>query len=155
MAGIPTLDATITSVGADQRVLAGLAVGTSASDAAVVGGQFLPIRELVPVVGEQRTDVELPAVAVEVPAGQTLFLAISPIVDTYVGHGSIRSPGAILLQDVRVTLPVPAPADDDGNGRGRAPDDRGRPDHAGGPGGRGDDDRRGGAWWHAQVPEFA
>lgn len=160
VAGIPTMDATVTSVGADQRVLAGLATGTSPSDASVVGGQFLPIRELVPVVGEERTDIELPAVAVEVPAGQTLFLVVSPIVDTYVGHGSIRSPGAILLEDVRVTLPVPVPAEDDedrgGRGRGR-PGDRGRPDHAGGPGGRGGPATTVTpvAWWHAQVPELA
>lgn len=179
VAGIPTMDATVTSVGADQRLLLGLAVGASATDAAVVGGQLLPIRELLPVVGEEREDVELPAVAVEVPAGQTLFLTVSPVVDTYVGHGSIRSPGAILLEDVAVHLPTPVPPGDDTDdptdpdpdpdpvgdrpGRGH-PDDPGRPDHAGGPGGR---DGRGGhgggdrgadprgAWWHAQIPAEA
>ena len=151
VAGIPTMDATVTSVGADQRVLAGLAVGTSATDAAVVGGQFLPVRELLPVVGERREDIELPAVGVVVPEGQTLFLALSPVVDTYVGHGSIRSPGAMLLEDVVVDLPVPSAPDDD---QGRP--DRGRPD-------RGPDRRPARAttvtvataWWHAQVPEMA
>ncbi len=159
VAGIPTLDATVTSVGADQRLLAGLAVGTSSQDAAVVGGQFLPIRELLPVVGEPRTDIELPAVAVEVPEGQTLFLAVSPVVDTYVGHGSIRSPGAILLEDVQLDLPTPVPAGTDDGGDGRPgngrPDGAGPPDHAGGPGGKGSGPVGDGAWWHAQIPEFA
>jgi ABC-2 type transport system ATP-binding protein len=105
--GTPTLDATVTSLGADQRVLVGLSVGTSALDAKVIGNQLLPLREFLPVVGEAREEIELPAIAADVPAGQTLFLTVAPLVDTYFGHGSSRTPGAILLENLTVHLPQP------------------------------------------------
>lgn len=153
LAGIPTLDATVTSVGVDQRVLVALSVGTSTEDAAVVHNNLLPLRELLPVVGEAREDVELPAVGVIVPEGQTLFLTLTPIVDTYFAHGSIRTPGAILLEDISVDLPVPGEPEDGGDegddGPGR-PDNPGRPDKPGRP-----DRPETASPWHAQVPEHA
>ena len=104
VAGAPRLDALVTALGADTRAFFGLAIGTSPADAKLVQNQTMPWRELLPTPGTQRT-IELPAVAVEVPAGQSLFLLVSPIADMYAGHGS-RTPGAMVLQNARLTLPV-------------------------------------------------
>lgn len=105
IAGVPTVDATVTSVGADQRVFFALSVGTSPADATVVHNNTMPLRELVPVVGQKRT-VELPGIAVEVPAGQNAYLTITPVSDMFFGHGSVRTPGVVTLEDMTVNLPV-------------------------------------------------
>jgi len=105
IAGVPTLDATVTSVGADQRVFFAISVGTSPADATVVHNNTMPLRELLPVVRQRRT-IELPGIAVEVPAGQKAFLTISPVSDMFVGHGSARTPGVVTLEDMTVNLPV-------------------------------------------------
>ena len=57
-----------------------------------------------PVNGEPRR-IELPAVAIDVPAGKTLYVIASPISETFVGMGS-RTPGAVILQDTVAHLPV-------------------------------------------------
>lgn len=41
-----------------------------------------------------------------VAKGEKLFLTISPISDMSFGHGSIRTPGVVGLQDLTVDLPV-------------------------------------------------
>jgi ABC-2 type transport system ATP-binding protein len=105
IAGVPTLDATVTSVGADQRVFFAISVGSSPADARVVQNNTMPLRELLPVVRERRT-IELPGIAVEVPAGQNAYLTISPVSDMYFGHGSVRTPGVVTLEDMTVNLPV-------------------------------------------------
>ena len=105
IAGVPTLDATVTSVGADQRVFFAISVGTSPADATVVQNNTMPLRELTPVVGVKRT-IELPGIAVEVPEGQKAFLTVSPISDMYFGHGSVRTPGVVTLENMTVNLPV-------------------------------------------------
>lgn len=105
IAGVPTLDATVTSVGADQRVFFAISVGTSPANATVVHNNTMPLRELLPVVRQRRT-IELPGIAVEVPAGQKAFLTVSPISDMYAGHGSVRTPGVVTLEDMTVNLPV-------------------------------------------------
>jgi pimeloyl-ACP methyl ester carboxylesterase len=104
VAGTPTVDALVTAAGVDTRAFFALSVGTSPLDARVVQNNVLPLRELLPVVGEKRT-IELPSVAVDVPAGQKLFLTISPVSDMFGGHGS-RSPGAFVLEEVQVNVPV-------------------------------------------------
>ena len=104
IAGVPTLDATVTSAGADQRVFFAISVGSSPADAKVVHNNTMPLRELLPVVRQRRT-IELPGIAAEVPAGQKAFLTISPISDMYAGHGSVRTPGAVTLEDMVVNLP--------------------------------------------------
>jgi ABC-2 type transport system ATP-binding protein len=106
VAGTPTVDAVVTALGADTRAFFALSVGTSPADAKVVQNNTLPLRELLPVAGAKRT-VELPSIAVDVPAGQKLFLTISPVADMFGGHGS-RTPGAFVLDDVRVSVPVHA-----------------------------------------------
>jgi hypothetical protein len=106
IAGSPSLDATVTSLGVDSRAFLALSVGTSPADAQIVQNNTLPFHEALPVVGEKRT-IELPSIAVRVPAGQKLFLTVSPVADMFGGHGS-RTPGAIVLQDVQVHVPVQA-----------------------------------------------
>jgi ABC-2 type transport system ATP-binding protein len=105
VSGIPQLAATVTTVGADQRVFFALSVGTSPANARVVQNNMLPLRELLPVVAGERT-IDLPGVAVDVPAGQTLYLTVSPVSDMSFGHGSIRTPGAVALQDMTLHVPV-------------------------------------------------
>ena len=105
IAGVPTLDATVTSVGADQRVFFAISVGTSPTDAVVVHNNTMPLRELLPVLRERRT-IELPGIAVEVPAGQKAFLTVSPVSDMFAAHGSVRTPGVVTLENMTVNLPV-------------------------------------------------
>jgi ABC-2 type transport system ATP-binding protein len=104
IAGSSYLTGTLTALGANNRAFYGLAVGTSEADAHLVQNNVLPLNELAPVAGERRR-ISLPAVAVDVPAGQSLYLIASPVSDTFVGMGS-RTPGAILLEDTVVHLPV-------------------------------------------------
>lgn len=105
IAGIPTVQADVTSVGADQRVFFAISVGATPATAQVVQNNMMPLRELTPVVGQART-IELPGIAVKVPEGQFAYLTISPVSDMSFGHGSIRTPGVVGLEDVRVNLPV-------------------------------------------------
>lgn len=105
IAGSPTLDAKVTTIGLDNRAFLSLSVGTSPLDAKIVQNNMLPIRENGITINKPRTGVELPSVAVDVPAGQTLFLTVSPISDMSAGFGS-RVVGAMKLKDVVVHLPV-------------------------------------------------
>ena len=43
--------------------------------------------------------------AVDVPKGQSLFVAATAVSDTYVGMGS-RTPGVVVLENAVVDLPV-------------------------------------------------
>ncbi|HVE74312.1 MAG TPA: CocE/NonD family hydrolase [Mycobacteriales bacterium] len=104
IAGMPSLSGTLTTVGADARAFFALSVGTSSADAKVVQNNTLPLRQLLPVTGEKRT-IELPSVAVDVPAGQKLFLTVSPVADMFALHGS-RTPGALTLEKAFVSLPI-------------------------------------------------
>jgi len=104
IAGRPFLTGTMTAVGVNNRAFYGLAVGTSPADAQLVQNNVLPINELTPVAGERRR-IELPSVAVDVPAGQSLFVLATPVSDTFAGMGS-RTPGAVVLEDAVVRLPV-------------------------------------------------
>jgi pimeloyl-ACP methyl ester carboxylesterase len=105
VAGSPTLDARISTIGLDNRAFLALSVGTSPLDARVVQNNMLPVRENGITMNKPRTGIELPAVAVDVPAGQTLFLTVSPISDMSAGFGS-RVVGAMTLRDVAVHLPL-------------------------------------------------
>ena len=89
------------------RIFYGLAVGTSPLDAKLVQNNVMPLREATPVDGAKRR-FTLPSVAVDVPAGQSLFLLATPVSDTFVGMGS-RPPGLITLDNTIVNLPVVGP----------------------------------------------
>lgn len=102
VAGRVRLDALVTTVGADVRSFFALAVGTTPADAVVVQNNVMPHRELLPVTGAERS-IELPSVAVDVPAGSNLYLVASPVSDMFVAHGS-RTPGVLLLQDATLHL---------------------------------------------------
>jgi hypothetical protein len=104
IAGSSYLTGTLTTVGANNRAFYGLAVGTSEADAHLVQNNVLPLNELTAVVGQQRR-IDLPAVAIDVPAGQSLYVLASPVSDTFAGMGS-RTPGAILLENTVAHLPV-------------------------------------------------
>jgi ABC-2 type transport system ATP-binding protein len=105
VAGVPTMTAQVTSVGVEQRAFFGLAVGTSPATARVVQNNVMPLRKALPVV-QEKTTIELPGVAVDVPAGQFLYLVVSPLSDMFPGHGSTRTPGLLGLEDITVHLPV-------------------------------------------------
>lgn len=105
IAGTPTLDATLTALALDGRVFLALSVGTSPLDATIVQNNMLPLREPGIAVDKPRKGVELPSIAVDVPEGKNLYLTVSPISDMSFGHGS-RVPGAMVLSDVVVKLPV-------------------------------------------------
>ena len=105
IAGTPSLDATLTTLGLDNRAFLALSVGTSPLDAKIVQNNMLPIRENGIAIDKPRRGVELPSVAVDVPAGQTLFLTVSPISDMAAGFGS-RVVGAMRMKDVVLHLPV-------------------------------------------------
>jgi len=104
IAGTSYLSGTMFAAGVDNRAFYGLAVGTSPADAQLVQGNVLPANELAPVAGEKRT-IELPSVAVNVPKGESLFVLATAVSDAFPGFGS-RTPGAIILQDASVQLPV-------------------------------------------------
>ena len=104
IAGAPYLTGSVTSLGADNRGFFGLAVGTTAADAHLVQNNQLPFRARELLTGERRT-IPLPAVAVDVPEGQSLFLMANALDDTFAGMAS-RTPGVITVDGATVHLPV-------------------------------------------------
>jgi ABC-2 type transport system ATP-binding protein len=104
VAGTPYLTGRLTALGVHNRAFYGLAVGTSPADATLVQNNVLPVDEPAPVVGEERR-IALPSVAVDVPAGQRLYLLVSALSDTFVGMSS-RTPGVITIEDTRAHLPL-------------------------------------------------
>ena len=104
VAGTPYLDGTMYAAGVNNRAFYGLGVGTTPADATLIQGNVLPINELLPVAGEKRS-IELPSVAINVPAGQSLFVMVTAASDMFAGMGS-RTPGAVVLTDAVVRLPV-------------------------------------------------
>ena len=81
-----------------------MAIGTSLTDAKLVQNNVLPVRQLGVKTVKGRT-IDLPAVAVDVPAGQKLFLYASPISDMFAGMAS-RTPGTVTLTNTVVHVPV-------------------------------------------------
>ena len=104
LAGVPKLSGKVTSAGLDARAFFGLAIGTTPGDARVVQNNLLPLRRALPVT-DQKFEIELPGVAVEVPEGQNLYLTMTPVSDMYFGHAS-RTPGSLVLTDLKLSLPV-------------------------------------------------
>jgi hypothetical protein len=105
VAGTSYLDALVSALGLDSRAFFALSVGTSPADAKVVQNNVLPHREPSLNTGGTQRTVELPSVAVQVPAGQSLFLTVSPVSDMFAGHGS-RTPSGMVLDHPVVRLPV-------------------------------------------------
>ena len=80
-------------------------MGTSPADATIVDSDVLPLNEPVAVSGAARRGGSGPAVAVQVPAGQQLFLAVTPFAEMFGAHAS-RVPGLITLAGATVDVPV-------------------------------------------------
>lgn len=104
VAGSPNITADVSTVGVDNRAFYGLAIGTSPDDAKLVQNNVLPIRQIGVKTVKGRT-IDLPAVAVDAPAGQKLFLYASPISDMFAGMAS-RTPGTVTLTNTVVHVPV-------------------------------------------------
>jgi len=103
VAGVPSVDATVTTAGVEGRAFFALAVGTTPADARIVQGNMHPLREPAPVMGVRRS-LTLPAVAVDVPRGQSLFLLVSPTWDSMVS--STTRGAAVVLDGVQVHFRV-------------------------------------------------
>ena len=104
VAGTPYLTGSLTALGVGNRAFYGLAIGSSPADAQLVQDNVLPLNAPQPVSG-QPWRVDLPSVAVNVPAGQSLYVIASPVSDTFTAMGS-RTPGAVVLADTVAHLPV-------------------------------------------------
>ncbi|QIK68450.1 peptidase S15 [Nocardioides sp. HDW12B] len=104
VAGSSHLTADVTTLTPNSRAFFGLAIGTSPADAKLVQKNVMPLNEETPVTGERRR-IELPAVAVNVPKGQNLYLLTSALSDSFVGFGS-RTAGVVTLDDTQVHLPT-------------------------------------------------
>ena len=107
VAGSPTVTANVTSAGVDTRIFYGLAVGTTPRTPSWSRTTCCRCGRSTRSPGRPRRS-RCPSVAVDVPAGQSLFLLATPVSDTFVGMGS-RPPGVITLEDTVVKLPVVAP----------------------------------------------
>lgn len=103
--GIPTLKGTVTTLGLDSRAFFGLSMGKTPATASVIDNNLMPLRQILPGAAVP-FEIELPGVAVNVPEGQSLYLTVTPFSDMFFAHGS-RSPGAMVLNDLTVTLPRP------------------------------------------------
>lgn len=103
IAGIAHLRGLLTTLGVDTRAFFALSVGTNLATATVVQNNVLPIRRLTPVRGEV-LDLELPGVAIDVPAGQSLFLTVSAVASQFIGTS--RVPGLVLIRNAVVDLPI-------------------------------------------------
>jgi hypothetical protein len=64
-----------------------LSVGTTPADARIVQNNTMPLREADIVHGVKRT-IDLPAVAVDVPAGKHLYLTVGPVADMFMGQST-------------------------------------------------------------------
>ncbi|HUR51409.1 MAG TPA: alpha/beta fold hydrolase [Mycobacteriales bacterium] len=104
VAGSPVLSGTITALGTNNRAFYALGIGTSPADAKIVQGNMLPWASAQPVSGTA-VRIDLPSVAVDVPAGQSLFVIAAATNDMYLGFGS-RTPGVVLLDEGKVALPL-------------------------------------------------
>lgn len=108
VAGVPKLSGRVTSAALDGRAFFGLAIGTTPADARVVHNNLLPLRRALPAT-DAAFAIELPGVVVEVPEGKTLYLTVTPVSDLFFAHGS-RTPGAMVLTDVKLEFPRVAPS---------------------------------------------
>jgi hypothetical protein len=104
IAGSSYLTGKVTTLTPDSRAFLGLAIGTSPADAKLVQKNVMPMNEPAAVTGQARR-IELPAVAVDVPKGQNLYLLVSAEDDSFAGMQS-RVPGVITIDGAKVHLPV-------------------------------------------------
>jgi pimeloyl-ACP methyl ester carboxylesterase len=103
IAGIPHLKGSLTTLVADARAFFAISIGETPATAQVVQNNVLPLRRLLPTVGES-LDLELPGIGVEVPAGMNVYLTVSAAATEFLGTS--RLPGIVVIQDATVELPI-------------------------------------------------
>jgi ABC-2 type transport system ATP-binding protein len=103
IAGIPHLKGSLTTLVADARAFFAISVGATPATAQVVQNNVLPIRRLLPTVGEA-LDTELPGIAIDVPAGMNVYLTVTPAATAFLGTS--RLPGIVMIQNATVELPI-------------------------------------------------
>jgi len=102
VAGVPQLKARVSSLLPNAGAFFALSVGTTPLDAKIIQNNTMPLREQHPVRGARRT-IDLPGIAVDVPAGKSLFLTVSPVADMFAGqNGQVPSP--LRLDDATLRL---------------------------------------------------
>ncbi|HZX05505.1 CocE/NonD family hydrolase [Kribbella sp.] len=97
IAGTPTVTANVYTIIPQSAAYFALSVGTNPLTAKIVQNNTMPLREQRAAHGVRRT-FELPAIAVDVPAGQNLYLTAAPIADMYAGQRG-PLPGLMLLKN--------------------------------------------------------
>ncbi|MGW6196626.1 CocE/NonD family hydrolase [Kribbella sp. NPDC055110] len=102
IAGTPTLTADVYTVIPQSAAYFALSVGKNPLTAKVVQNNTMPLREKHTARGVRRT-IELPAIAVDVPAGQNLYLTVAPIADMYAGQRG-PLPGVMMLKNGTLSL---------------------------------------------------
>lgn len=105
VAGVPDLSASVTTVGVDQRLFLALSTGRTPATARIVQNNVMPMQEPEPVSGVDRT-VELPGVAADVGPDERLYLTLTAVSDMFLAHGSIRTPGTVVFEDLSVGVPL-------------------------------------------------
>ncbi|GAA1691435.1 hypothetical protein GCM10009745_40950 [Kribbella yunnanensis] len=102
--GTPTVTADVATTAPRSTAFFALSVGESPLTAKVVQNNTMPLREKFPAHGVRRT-IELPAIAVDVPAGQNLYLTVAPAADMYTGQRAPQ-PGVMTLRNSVLTTRV-------------------------------------------------
>jgi pimeloyl-ACP methyl ester carboxylesterase len=102
VAGVPHLDASVSSLLPDAGAFFALSVGTTPLDAKIVQNNTMPLREPT-IVHSARRSIDLPGIAVDVPAGKSLFLTIAPVADMFAGQNG-RVPNVLRLDHTTLTL---------------------------------------------------
>ena len=97
IAGTPTVTADVYTVIPQSAAYFALSVGRSPLTAKIVQNNTMPLREKHTARGVRRT-FELPAIAVDVPAGQNLYLTVAPVADMYAGQRG-PLPGVMMLKN--------------------------------------------------------
>lgn len=105
VAGVATLSASVTTAGVDQRLFLALSKGRTPATARILQNNVMPLHEPAPVDGVDRT-VELPGAAADVESGERLYLTLSAVSEMFLAHGSVRSPGTVVLEDLSVGVPL-------------------------------------------------
>jgi hypothetical protein len=102
LAGVPELNAKVSSLLPDAGAFFALSVGSTVLDAKIVQNNTMPLREIKVVHGARRS-IDLPGIAVDVPAGKSLFLTVSPVADMYAGQNG-RVPNLLKLDHLTLTV---------------------------------------------------
>ncbi|MFD7157249.1 CocE/NonD family hydrolase [Kribbella sp. NPDC059898] len=97
IAGTPAVTANVYTIIPQSAAYFALSVGTNPLTAKVVQNNTMPLREQRAAHGVRRT-FELPAIAVDVPKGQNLYLTVAPIADMYAGQRG-PLPGLMMLKN--------------------------------------------------------